>query len=175
MATLQSTTQADKYEIMRWDEMMAELMQQLKIKTAGGMIIIAILYMIVGFGIFGTVIMMTNERIKEFGVIVAVGMQKTKLAFILTLEMIFIGLTGILSGILAALPIMIWYSFYPIHLSGKMAEAFISYGIEPLMPLAFKMGFILSNVVAVLLIVLVTCIFPVTRILKLKVSEALHQ
>jgi len=62
---------------MPWDELMVEIMQQLKVKTASGLIIISILYMIVGFGIFGTVIMMTNERTKEFGVMVSVGMQRT--------------------------------------------------------------------------------------------------
>ncbi len=78
LADLQSKTAGGKYEIMRWDDMMVEIIQQLKVKTAVGMIIIAILYMIVGFGIFGTVIMMTNERTKEFGVIISVGMQKSQ-------------------------------------------------------------------------------------------------
>ena len=150
-------------------------MQQLKVNTAGGMIIIAILYMIVGFGIFGTVIMMTNERSKEFGVIVSVGMQKSRLAIILVLEMLFIGLTGIVAGVVAALPIMIYFYIYPLRLWGNMAQAFISYGIEPLMPLALKPGFILSNVITVLVIVSVTCIYPVRRIFKLRVAEALHK
>jgi len=175
LATLRQNPGTKKLEVMRWDEMMAELMQQLKIKTAGGLIIISILYMIVGFGIFGTVIMMTNERLKEFGVIVSVGMQKSRLAFVLVLEMIFIGLTGVLAGVLGALPIMLWYHTFPMHLWGQMAEAFVNYGIEPVMPLALKPGFIFSNVVAVLLIVLLTCIFPVIKIFSLKVAEALHK
>ena len=175
IATLQNETGAGKYEIMRWDEMMEEIMQTLKVKTAGGKIIIGILYMIVGFGIFGTVIMMTNERTREFGVIVSVGMQKSRLASILVAEMILVGLTGILSGVLAALPIMLYYSIYPIHLWGGMAQAFISYGIEPLMPLALKPGFILSNVLTVLVIVLLTCVYPVRKIFKLRVAEALHK
>ena len=175
ISDLKSKTGNRNYEIMRWDEMMVEIMQQLKVKTAGGMIIIAILYMIVSFGIFGTVIMMTNERTKEFGVIVSVGMQKSRLAFMLVLEMIFIGLTGTLSGVAAALPIMVYFHIYPIHLWGNMAQMFISYGIEPLMPLALKPWFILSNVITVLLIVLVTCIYPVRKIFKLRVVEALHR
>ncbi len=174
-AELKAKTPGGNYEIMRWDEMMVEIMQQLKVKTAGGMIIIAILYMIVGFGIFGTVIMMTNERSREFGVIVSVGMQKSRLATILTLEMLFIGLTGIISGVAVALPIMIYFYLNPLRLWGNMAQAFISYGIEPLMPLALKPGFILSNVVIVLAIVAVTCIYPVRRIFKLRVAEALHK
>ncbi len=175
LADLHSKTASGKYEIMRWDEMMVEIMQQLKVKTAGGMIIVAILYMIVGFGIFGTVIMMTNERTKEFGVIVSVGMQKSRLAIILVLEMLLIGLTGIIAGLVGALPIMVWFSINPIHLWGNMAQAFISYGIEPLMPLALKPGFIIWNVVTVLVIVGITCIYPVRRIFKLKVAEALHK
>jgi len=139
------------------------------------MIIIAILYMIVGFGIFGTVIMMTNERSREFGVIVSLGMQKTRLAFILVLEMIFIGLLGIAAGLVTAVPIMFWFHIHPVHLWGNMAQAFNSYGLEPLMPLAIKSGFIISNVISVLVIVLVTCIYPVRKALKLKVVESLHK
>jgi ABC-type lipoprotein release transport system permease subunit len=172
---LQLRVDGGKFEVMRWDEMMVEIMQQLKVKTAGGKIIIAILYMIVGFGVFGTVIMMTNERTREFGVIVSVGMQKTRLAFILVLEMILIGLTGLLSGVAAAMPIILYFKFNPIHVWGSMAQAFISYGIEPLMPLALKADFIISNVITVILIVSVTCIYPVRRIFKLNVAEALHK
>ncbi|MEI7662252.1 MAG: FtsX-like permease family protein [Bacteroidota bacterium] len=175
LAELQSRADGGKYEVMRWDEMMVEIMQQLKVKTAGGMIIITILYMIVGFGIFGTVIMMTNERTREFGVMVSVGMQKSRLAGILVIEMILIGLTGTVAGVTAALPIMVYFNIYPIHLWGSMAQAFISYGIEPLMPLALKPRFIGLNALAVLMIVSVTCIYPVRRILKLRVAEALHK
>jgi len=172
---IRSAINNDRYEVMRWDEMLVEVMQQLKAKTAGGNIIIGILYMIVGFGIFGTVIMMTNERIKEFGVVVSVGMQKTRLAVIVLVEMIFIGLTGIISGIAASLPIMLYYKVNPIHLTGNMAKTFINYGIEPLMPLAFKPVFILGNVVIVLIIIALTCIYPVRKIFKLNVVEALRK
>ena len=175
MGQLRSSVNLSKFEVMSWDELMVEIMQQLKVKTASGIIIISILYMIVGFGIFGTVIMMTNERTKEFGVMVSVGMQKSRLARILVLEMVFIGLTGVLSGLAAALPIMAWYNFHPIKLWGSMAQAYIAYGIEPLLPLALKAGFIVSNVTAVMIIVLLTCIFPVRRVFKLKVVEALHK
>ncbi|MEI7980011.1 MAG: FtsX-like permease family protein [Bacteroidota bacterium] len=174
VADLKNNTDGGRFEIMRWDEMMVEIMQQLKVKTAGGKIIIAILYLIVGFGVFGTVIMMTNERTKEFGVMVSVGMQKSRLAMILVFEMILIGLTGLLSGMAAAMPIMLYFKLHPIRLWGSMAQAFISYGIEPLMPLALKADFILSNVVTVLFIVSVTCIYPVRRIFRLRVVDALH-
>jgi ABC-type lipoprotein release transport system permease subunit len=56
-----------------------------------------------------------------------------------------------------------------------MAQAFISFGIEPLMPLAIKPGFIVSNVITVLVIVLLTCIYPIRKAVKLRVVESLHK
>jgi len=56
-----------------------------------------------------------------------------------------------------------------------MAKMFINYGIEPLMPLAFKPVFIIGNVIVVLIIVSLTCIYPVRKIFKLNVVEALRK
>ena len=39
-------------------------------------IVYFILYMIIAFGIFGTVLMMTKEREYEFGILVAIGKSK---------------------------------------------------------------------------------------------------
>jgi ABC-type lipoprotein release transport system permease subunit len=172
---LKSRTTGQNFEIMRWDEIMVEIMQQLKAKTTTGILIIGILYMIVGFGIFGTVIMMTNERIKEFGVIVSVGMQKSRLAVITVLEMILLGLIGTLSGVMAAMPIIVYYHLHPIRIWGSMAQAFTSFGIEPIMPLALKPFFILWNVCFILFLVLLTCIYPIRKIFKLRVVDALHK
>ena len=175
VANIEKVTDHGRYEVMRWDEMLVEIMQQLRVKTAGGMVIISILYMIVGFGIFGTVIMMTNERIREFGVVVSVGMQKTRLAVIVLLEMIFIGLAGVSCGISAALPIMMYFHAFPMHLTGNMAQTFINYGIEPLMPLSVHMSSVIGNTITVLVIVSLTCIYPVRKIFRLQVVEALRK
>ena len=86
-----------------------------------------------------------------------------------------IGLIGSLSGVAVAMPIMLYFNIYPVHEWGSLAQAFISFGLEPLMPLAIKPGFIISNVIIVLVIVSLTCIYPVTKAIKLKVVESLHK
>ena len=63
-------------------------MKQIDSDRASGIIIKGVLYMIIAFGIFGTVMMMTAERRKEFGVLIAIGMQKYKLSYVLVLETI---------------------------------------------------------------------------------------
>ena len=49
------------YEVMGWEIMNKELLQMIETDDAGGIIMIAILYMVIAFGIFGTVLMMTNK------------------------------------------------------------------------------------------------------------------
>ena len=103
----------NKYEIMKWQEILEDVVQQVEQKNVSGMIILSILYLVVAFGIFGTVIMMTAERVKEFGVLVAIGMQKSKLILITTIEMLIVGIMGIISGIALSLPIIVYFNFNP--------------------------------------------------------------
>jgi ABC-type lipoprotein release transport system permease subunit len=63
--------------VIGWRDMNELLINQIEADSGSGMIMIAILYMVIAFGIFGTELMMTAERKREFGVLVAIGMQKT--------------------------------------------------------------------------------------------------
>ena len=70
----------NRYEVMDWMAMNKELLQMIETDNAGGVIMISILYLVIAFGIFGTVLMMTNERMREFSVMISVGMQKRNIA-----------------------------------------------------------------------------------------------
>ena len=66
----------DNYEVMGWNEILKEMVQQIQSDNGGGIIMLAILYLIVAFGIIGTVMMITMERRKEFAILVSVGMRR---------------------------------------------------------------------------------------------------
>ena len=67
-------------KVIGWREMNKLMINQMDADSKSGMIMIIILYLVIAFGIFGTILMMTAERRREFGVLVAIGMQKSKLA-----------------------------------------------------------------------------------------------
>ena len=85
-------------EVMQWPEMNKSLVQEIQGDNASGIIMLGILYLVVAFGVFGTILMMTLERKKEFAVMIAIGMHRVRLTVIIILETILIGLMGILSG-----------------------------------------------------------------------------
>ncbi|MDZ7848477.1 MAG: hypothetical protein U5L96_17955 [Owenweeksia sp.] len=55
-----------QYEVMTWREMMPELIPAMQADSAGGLIILFILYLVISFGVFGTILMLTAERVPEF-------------------------------------------------------------------------------------------------------------
>lgn len=168
------STLGDQYDIRSWRKILTQLVQQIEGDNMGGIIMLALLYLIVGFGVFGTVQMMTTERRREFGVMVAVGMQKGRLARVLTMEMLLIGLLGALAGIVLSLPIVYGLYVHPITLTGEMAETIMAYGMEPIMPTAWQAGYFFSQAGIVIIIVTVAVFFPILWVTRLKVSQALR-
>ena len=159
--------------VLGWREMNQLLINQMEADNKSGAIMIGILYMVIAFGIFGTVLMMTIERRREFGVLVAIGMQKTKLAAVISMEMIYIGLLGILSGMVVALPAIIYGVYHPIRFSGEVAKMYESYGMEPVMPFLPVSYYFLWQSAIVAIIVIIAIIYPVRKIFKMKLVDNL--
>ena len=173
-ATIQNELNNDVYAVKDWKEMNKELVQQIQSDNASGKLILAILYIIIAFGIFSTVLMMTAERKREFGVMVAVGMQKFKLAGIVTIELIVLGFIGLFSGMLASIPAVLIGNRNPIRLTGELAESMESFGLEPVMPFATIDFYYVNQALVVLTLIVVAMLYPVYSITKIKVVDALR-
>ena len=106
-----------------WQELQPELQNLIDGKVASGKIIIGVLFMIIGFGIWGTVIMLMAERRREFGVMIALGMKKGIVLIVLLMETALIALLGIVAGIAATFPVVRHLSMNPIPYTGKAAES----------------------------------------------------
>ena len=135
---------------------------------------LGVLYMIIGFAVLGTLIMMTTERRREFGVMVSLGMQKKKLSLILTLEMLMMGVMGILSGILGSLPVIWSLVQHPIRFTGEYAKLFEAYGWEPIMPARFDISYFVGQSSIVLVIFILAIIYPLNSVLRLNEIKALR-
>lgn len=160
--------------VKNWETLIPTLKQQIEGDNKSGILFLGILYVIIFFGIFGTVLMMITERMREFGVMVAIGMKQSKLAAIVTTEMLFLGFMGTALGMLASVPIVLYGYYHPIKFTGDMAQMFIEMGFDPVMPLAWFGSYFTIQGVVILFMVLLASYFPVRSILKLNVIKALH-
>ncbi len=164
----------EEYEVMGWNEILTEMVQQIQSDNAGGIIMLAILYLIVAFGILGTVMMMTMERRKEFAIMVSVGMQRLKLAVVVIIETILIGLLGVVMGIIAGIPALNYLFLHPIPLTGDTAEMMLEYNLDPIMPFAID-NFIYTNQgITVLILALLAALYPLVFVFRFKILKALR-
>ncbi|MBI1306748.1 MAG: FtsX-like permease family protein [Bacteroidetes bacterium] len=164
----------DKYEAKHWTELLPELKQMVEGDAAGGYIMYGILYVIIAFGVFGTVLMMLSERRREFGVVTAVGMKRRLLAIIVVIENFISGLIGAVAGMILALPGVLYLKYFPVNLAGQMKEAYEKIGFEPLILADIYPWILLENAGLVFLIALGLSIYPVVKILKIRSIDYLR-
>lgn len=174
-ASLQKQLDTDKYEIMSWKEMMPELDQFITADSTGHYIIIGVLYFIISFGLFSTLLMMTFERLREFGILIAIGMKKRYLAVILLLESLMISFIGCLAGALGGFLVVRWFTKYPIHFTGELKEVYENYGIEPIIYFSNDEKIFIVQTLIVLTLSSILAFYPFLKVMKLKPAEAINK
>jgi ABC-type lipoprotein release transport system permease subunit len=162
------------FAVMSWEEMHPEMLQMVEGDRAGATVMKAILYILIGFGIFGTIMMMVAERTREMGVMVAIGMQKMKLAGIMFFETVFIGLIGVLAGFAGSIPVIAYFYNNPVRLSGNVAETMIEMGIEPYMFFSWLPSVFYDQVITVFVMTAIVAIYPLFMALRLRIHLALR-
>jgi len=161
------------FEVMTWRELLVELYQQYISDVGGGYILLGLLYLVIGFGIFGTLMMMVNERRYEFGIMVSVGMRRYRLALVVAIEIFIIAFLGVLAGMAGSVPAVAWFHFHPIRLSESYAEVMAMYGMDPDIQTLWKAGYILKQGLAIFILSLLALIGPVISVARINPAKAL--
>ncbi|WHF53109.1 FtsX-like permease family protein [Chryseobacterium gotjawalense] len=164
-----------QYEVMTWEEIMPDIKQHIRSDTNNMKVISGILYLLIFFGIFGTLSMMMIERRFEMGMLVAIGMKKGKLALLLLYESILIVLTGCILGILASIPVVHYLNRNPIRMGGETAKAFERFGFEPVFPTSTDPVNFFNQGMIVFVIGLLLSFYPIYKVIVLNPLTAMKR
>jgi putative ABC transport system permease protein len=168
-------TQINKqYEVMDWIELTPELNNMIEFDKLEGYVFMFILYLVISFGIFGTMLMMMAERTHEFGVMVAIGMNRTGLAVMVWLEIMFISILGSLLGMLGAFPVCAYFHFNPIHFGKDMAKMYEEYGMEAVLQSSLNPSIFLQQGIIIAIIASIIALYPFFKILKLNAIQSMR-
>jgi ABC-type lipoprotein release transport system permease subunit len=160
--------------MMAWNEMMPDLEQSIEVDNVSGIIMLAILYIVIAFGVFGTIMMMVSERAKEFAILISVGMKKRRLLLVLILETFMVSFVGVVIGIVASIPVILYLVNNPIQLGGEMAELYDQLSIEPILNFSAEPWIFVSQALVVLIIAFVTVIYPLLFIRRLDPAKTIR-
>jgi ABC-type lipoprotein release transport system permease subunit len=165
---------SNTYELMTWKEMMPELNQAILADNVGGLYMIFILYMIIAFGIFSTVLMMTEERLFEIGIMTAIGTKKRLIIAGFWLETIFLSLIGVILGVFAAYPVDYYFHVHPLPVPGEKAQLMEQYGFSPQIPFSIDPDIFITHALIILGLSLLAALYPTFKIWRLNTLEALR-
>lgn len=172
---LQSELIDEELAVFTWREMIPELVEALEFDRAQSRLMMGILYVVIGFGIFGTILTMTLERMREFGILLSVGMQRIKLAFVVFIETFFITILGVLAGFVVGIFPVLYFYYNPIEMGEDMEDLFADWGMEPIIPTAIAPDIFLWQGMMVFILTTIICFYPTIKILTLKILEASRQ
>ena len=175
VGSIASELDTSAYEVMTYEELLPELIRSKQIDTSGNYIIYFILYMIIAFGIFGTILMMMKERQYEFGVLMSIGMEKINLFLMVWLELFILGAIGVILGTFLAYGVAYYFQVNPIVLTGDLADAMEKFEFEPIMPASTEPGIFVSQALIVFAICALIIIFPFFHIWKLEPVKAMRE
>jgi ABC-type lipoprotein release transport system permease subunit len=160
-------------DIQNWKELAPELGYLNEIGNMYMYIFVIIILLALGFGIVNTMLMVVMERLKELGMLMAVGMSKARIFNMLMLETVILtttgGVAGILLGLGATMALMkngIDLSMYASGLEDMGYSAHIFPVIEPRMIGVISMLVIITGVLA--------SIYPARKALKYNPAEAIR-
>jgi ABC-type lipoprotein release transport system permease subunit len=162
-------------EVMGWKTLMPDLVQGIEIDNISGKVMLWILYAVIGFGMFGTFLMMTAERMYEFGVMMAVGMKRLIMQWIIILEMAMMATIGVFSGIVISLPFLIYYHYNPIYFTGDAAQAIENFGVEAAYFFSLQPALFINQAWAIFIMAIILGFYPVYAIQRLKPVSAMRE
>lgn len=160
------------YEIKSWKAIQPELAMQTDYINMMYYIFIIFILAALGFGIVNTMLMVVLERIKELGMLMAVGMNKLRVFMMIMLETVFLSLTGGIVGmVLGALSIWITGNT-GLDLRVLFGEglAALGYSAHIFPTISWDIFFGVAGLV--ILTGIVASVYPARKALKLNPAEA---
>jgi ABC-type lipoprotein release transport system permease subunit len=137
------------------------------------LVIIAIIMLALIFGIINTMLMAVLERIKELGMLMAVGMNKFKVFMMIVFETIILGVIGAPLGMLLGKMPISYFGSRGIDLS-SYSKGMRQFGMSEILYPHLEGNVFIQLAVAVLITALLASIYPAYKAIKLRPVEAIR-
>ena len=125
------------------------------------------------FGIVNTMLMAVLERVRELGMLMALGMRRTKVFTMIMVETIYLSTVGGPVGLLVGYLTITYLGQAGIDLT-DYSEGLEAIGYESILYPILQPGDYIQIVVGVILTAFLASLYPAWKAIKLKPIDALH-
>ncbi len=161
------------FEVLRWDEIMPDLKEMMEMDSAFGLYFMAVLMIILALGVMETLILNIHERVREIGLLMALGMKPLKLIMLFLFEGAILSFTGTISGSAMGYLLSLYYHNHPIYIE-SLKGTLAYWGVEPYLYFSITSPSMWQLPLLLLVSFILFMIFPVNQIIRMNPVKALR-
>jgi len=158
--------------VLDWETLVPGLKQAISLDLVMGVIMYFILVVVVAFSILNTFLMALFERTHEFGVLMAVGTQRSRLTRVLVAESAMLTFLGSMAGVVIGILVTLYFQARGIDVSGS-SEILSQYGISGKIHPQLSFFTVIAGPSIVYMITILSALYPALKIRKMTPLEAL--
>jgi ABC-type lipoprotein release transport system permease subunit len=161
-------------EVKTWREMFPAISDMLELTDVSIYILLAIIYIAGSLIMLNTMLMSVFERIKELGIMMAIGFRPLQVLILIFLETFLITLCGSLIGLLLGVSISLYLTYYGLDLT-SITEGFSFVGVmaEPHWFAVTNFGTVYPPFIFLFVFSLIAVIYPAIKVALLNPVDAL--
>jgi ABC-type lipoprotein release transport system permease subunit len=145
-----------------WSETMPDVAGLILMDKTGNYIFQIIIFLLIGAGILNTVLMSVMERLREFGVMIAVGMTPRRIWSMVISEAVLLAIVGLIVGAFVSIPVYWYLSTHGIDIRIWLSEKQVYGGVimEPIMRATFYLDHFLFIFGGVFVLIIFAGLYP---------------
>ena len=160
--------------IRSWKEIDPMLSMMVDLMSNMGWIFVVVILIALIFGIINTMLMVVLERVREIGMLMAIGMNKFRVFAMIMWETVFLSVTGGIAGMLFSLGFITYFKTYGLNLS-VVAKGMNSLGFSSVIYPEAPISFYIEVSVMIIITAILASIYPALKALKLHPAEAIRE
>lgn len=150
--------------VRTWKKSQPQLSQIIQSQQWGAGVMLGVLYLVIALGLWMSMVLLTHERREELEVLMSIGVTRSELGFSLGLELVLLGVLGLLLGSLFSIPALFYLMQHPILLSGPIAEAVSGLGLKPALYYHFELSSLVEPNLCLLGGILLVSLYPIYKL-----------
>ena len=158
-----------------WNESMESLVKAMELDSVFGYITLGVFFIVIFFVILIYTFISIYARVKEIGVLRAIGTSRSQVFGMLLFESSVLSFAGVLIGGMAGAYLAYYFNINPLDFGKEFDEQFKQYGlVNTELPTDFNILNIIRDMAIIYMLCILSTLYPILKINSFKPVEAMN-